>query len=271
MQHLSIQDHIDAIRNILALPPGKTTHRRYIGICKDIYKYYQKMQETGNTNIWPFPRIHQKISSIILPWLFILNTINFDTPNGRILSNISYALICLYGIYISYNQKYTISPLQKSYTMGFMIVLNILLFFPVLFSIIDLSPSNSFSETCCLLVGLYLAYNNTLGVFTIIEHPNRIIVHSMFSHHDSNKYPYDMDYARKLGEKIEWTPGDIIMIGHQSPTHAVLQQRAKELPNDRLLLEQHLYALSCKIPLIYITTTNNHIPHYIPLSSITKE
>lgn len=271
MQHLSIQDHIDAIRNILALPPGKTTHRRYIGMCKDIYKYYQKIQETNNTNIWPFPRIHQKISNIIIPWLFILNGLNFDTPNGRILANVSYALISLYCIYVSYAQKHTISPLQKSYTISLTFMVNILLLFPPLFSMTDLSPSNIFNQNCYIIVALYLAYNNALDVSAIIKNPNRIIINSMFSHHDSNKYPYDMDYARKLGEKIEWTPGDIIMIGHKSPIHAVLQQRAKELPSDRLLLEQHIYALSCKIPLIYITTTNNHIPHYIPLSSIAKK
>lgn len=271
MQHLSIQDHIDAIRNILALPPGKTTHHRHIGTCKDIYKYYQKLQRTNNTDIWPFSPILQEIDAFIAGGLVILNILNFVTPIGKILANISYALISLYCIYVSYAQKQTISPLQKSYTLSLTFVVNILLLFTPLFSIMDLSPSNIFNENCCIIVGLYLAYNNALGISAVIQHPNRIFIHSMFSHHNSNEYPYDMNYARKLGEKIEWAPGDIIMIGHQSPIHAILQQRAKELPHDRLLLEQHIYALSCKIPLIYITTTNNHIPHYIPLSSITKE
>ena len=271
MQHLSIQDHIDAIRNILALPPGKTTHRRYIGICKDIYKYYQKIQETNNTNILPFPYIHQKIIGFIVLWLSIINALNFDTSNGRIFTNTSYTLISLYCIYISYAQKHTISPFQKSYTLSLTSIVSILLLVMLLFSMLDLSPSNIFNENCCIIVGLYLGYNSALDASTIIQHRNIIIVHSMFSHHDPSKYPYDMNYARKLGEKIEWTPGDIIMIGHQSPIHSILQQRAKELPTERLMLEQHLYALSCKIPLIYITTTNNHIPHYIPLSSIEKE
>lgn len=53
---------------------------------------------------------------------------------------------------------------------------------------------------------------------------------------------------------------DIIVIGYKSPMHTILTERCEKLPHNRTVLEQHLYHLSCQVPLIYLTPSGNYIP-----------
>lgn len=264
MQQQSIQHHLDAIRNILSMPPEKTVHERNKSIFTDIYTISKKVLNNAE-RVLPFEFAYISAGLGIL----LMSTMIEISIMGKINSynkhiHIATLVFAVYSIYVGYMQKNAISPRQKEITSVFIIISTII----CLLGIIGGNITNNIIHTyLCGITFIYMIYILLLCEIEKSTHHQPITISDIFIHHDPHHPNHDTKKSKEHGGKLEWDPIDIIMLGHQSPVHPILEERNNTHANTRTILEQHLYHLSCQIPLIYITPSRNHIPHYVNITA----
>lgn len=265
MQQQSIQHHLDAIRNILSMPPEKTMHERNKSIFTDIHTMSKKILK-NNERLFPFNFIYVMIGLGLLSSNMI-EAIIIGAKGSYIEQAPTLALmLCIYSIYVGHMQQNAISPRQKEITTLFVMMSTMV----SLFSYIALDENITSHIMHAYLYGITFIYMIYILCMCKIGKNIRhqpITISDMFIHHDSHHPDHATQKAREHGGKLEWDPNDVIMLGHQSPVHPILEERNTTHADTRTILEQHLYHLSCQIPLIYITPSRNHIPHYVNITA----
>ena len=263
MQQQSIQHHLDAIRNILSMPPEKTVHERNKSLFTDIYAISKKVLHNAERILpFKFTYITAGLGLLISNVIEIITMVKTNSYNERM--PIITLVFAIYSIYVGYMQKNAISPRQKEITSVFIMISAII----CLFGIICGNITNNIIHT--YLYGITFIYMIYILLLCEIEkgtHHQPITISDMFIHHDPHDSNHDTKKSKEHGGKLEWDPNDIIMLGYQSPVHPILEERNTTHADTRTILEQHLYHLSCQIPLIYITPSRNHIPHYVNITA----
>ena len=282
MQQQSMQYHIDAIRNILSLNPRATKRTHSYLMHLDCYESIKKnikhigLQEQG---------IPQKIHNIglIIIHTLIINVFvliaNAFTPilaeNNPI--KILYLPICLYILWVNYSCIYANSLGQKLALGIYLMCVEALLLITTVMEIF-----NNLHTTTSLLPRIYIPImiitTCTSILTTILWHieekistnKNNVtfIANNMFIPDENKSTPSEETLAAEYIRYMIHESRDIIVIGHKSPIHATLVKRNKILRHNRTILEQHLYHLSCQIPLIYLTPSGNYIPNNINIIDV---
>ena len=262
MQQQSMQYHIDAIRNILSLKPKTTKHTRrhlvHLDPCESI-----KRNITNKKQISSSVSNQTYLTGALIMCTFIINMI-ISTSTHTNPIKILYIPICIYLLWVSYSFIHAISLRQKIKLFIFIMPTTMLLSEAIEIetpktldaSIIYISLM---TITTCInisnIIQLFIKENNSE------DRENSIFINeSMFISYKNKTTTTEELLANEYIQHMIHQLGDIIVVGHKSPVHAILTKRYEKLPHNRSILEQHLYHLSCQIPLIYLTPDGNYIP-----------
>ena len=189
---------------------------------------------------------------------------------------ILYIPVCLYILWANYSRIYANSPQQKITLAAYLASTSLLLMISEATEIFNNPQTTIFhlSNIYIYIILVTIAINilnvmHLVATIFIQENTDHIIfiTNNMLIHHEHTPTPLEETLANEHIQHMIHQSGDIIVVGQKSPIHAILTERCAKFPHDRTILEQHLYHLSCQVPLIYLTPSGNYIPKTPPTAA----
>lgn len=259
MQPESIQHHIDNIRNILSMPNGTIEYKKPFNHTDKLTNFFEKMGNKYDINIDDAFMFVGMITFITMMF-HITNIIPYITP--------CYIIACVYIMYNNYTYWNTCNMGLKRFTSILLIIIQL----PIIVNLIPKTQHyahHSYIDYTFTIILLLINSYTLIDIFTnIITNKPIVGTNAAFMNYESRDLSEEIMELSHYTMLLHWNGDRAITLGTESNIHYTLKQRYIQSPNKRSILEQQLYSLSQKLPLIHITYNNNCIIHK-PLKDAT--
>ena len=252
MQQQSIQHHIDNIRNILSMPNGTIEYKKLSKHTDKLTNFFEEMGNKYDINIDDAFMFIGMITFITMMF-HITNIIPYITP--------CYIIACTYIIYNNYTYWNTCNIDLKRFISTLLIIIQL----PIIVNLIQETQHYThqpYIDYTCTIISLLINSYTLIDIFTnIITNKTIDGINAALMNYESRDVSEAILESFRHTMLLHWHGNRIITLGTKSKIHYTLEQRHIQSPHKHSILEQHLYSLSQKLPLIHITYNNNCIIH----------